>query len=353
MKLLKKIMNYRLHMRTEHPFGWSIIMGSFFIFLVTTAGTLGYMLMEGWGFIDSIYMVVITLATVGYMEVKPLSDMSRLMTILVIFGGVGAFFYLGGSLAQMLVEGKFQNLLGRRRVEKIINELTDHYIVCGYGRIGSIVAREIKKEGFNVVVIEKNPDALAELEQNKMLFIPGDATQDDILLSAGLKQASCLITALAEDAANVFVTLSSKQLNPNLKIVARTDTESHVPRLKQAGAEQVFMPYNIGGMRLVQSVLRPTVTSLMDLAMRGDINLQLEELPVSDNSELVGKPIKDSGIRPRFDVLIISIKKTSGEMVFNPGPKSIIDKGDLLLALGKHLNLQKLQKVSDPDSNGS
>ena len=348
MNLLKKARAFRLQMRTEYPLGWSIVMGSFFIFLVILFGTSGYMVLEGWNFIESVYMVIITLSTVGFMEVRPLSDISRVMTMLVIFGGVGAFFYLGGSLAQMLVEGKFQHILGRRRVQKIIDELTGHYIVCGYGRIGRVVAQGIKKEGFDVVVIEKNQDALEELAREKMLFIAGDATADDILLSAGLKKARCLITALAEDAANVFVTLTSRQLNPDVTIVARTDTESHVARLKQAGAERVFMPYNIGGLRLVQSVLRPTATSLMDLAIRGDINLQMEELPVSPDSELVGKLVKNSGIRPRFDILVVSIKKASGDMVFNPGPETVIAAGDLLIALGKPENLQKLQKVSDP-----
>ncbi|MCF8090589.1 MAG: potassium channel protein [Desulfotignum sp.] len=350
MNLLKKVKGFRRQMRTEYPFGWSIVMGSIFIFLVILFGTSGYMLLEGWSFIESVYMVIITLSTVGFMEVKPLSDIARIMTMLVIFGGVGAFFYLGGSLAQMLVEGKFQNILGRRRVQKIIDELTGHYIVCGYGRIGRVVVQGIKNEGLDVVVIEKNPAALAQLEHKKTLFIPGDATMDEILLSAGLKKAKCLITVLAEDAANVFVTLTSRQLNPDITIVARTDNESHVPRLKQAGAERVFMPYNIGGLSLVQSVLRPTATSLMDLAIRRDIKLQLEELPISDRSELAGKQVKDSGIRPRFDILIVGIKKNSGEMVFNPGPETVIKAGDLLIALGNPENLQKLQKVSDPDA---
>lgn len=350
MNRLKRTRIFCRQMQTLHPLGWSIIVGSFFIVLLIIAGTSGYMLLEGWRFIESIYMVIITLSTVGFMEVKPLSDPARVLTILIIFGGVGAFFYLGGSLAQMLVEGKFQNMLGRRRVQKLIDELTGHYIICGYGRIGKVVAEGIKKEGFDVVVIEQDKAALLQLEQKKMLSIEGDATKDEILLSAGLEKAKCLIAALSEDAENVFVTLTSRQLNPRITIVARTDMESHVARLKQAGADNVFMPYNIGGLRLVQSVLRPTATSLMDLAIRGDIDLQMEELPVADNSEFVDKMVQDSGIRPRFDILIVGIKKRSGEMVFNPGPLTLINKGDLLIALGKPENLQKLQKFCDPES---
>ncbi len=350
MKFLKRAKAFRLQMRTQYPFGWSILVGVFFILSLVMTGTSGYMLLEKWRFIESLYMVIITLSTVGFMEVKPLSDPARIMTMLVILGGVGSFFYLGGSLAQMIVEGKFQNMLGRRRVQKIIDELTGHYIICGYGRIGKVVAQGIKKENFAVIVIEKDKGALLQLEENKMLFIEGDATKDEVLLSAGLKKAKCLITALSDDAANVFVTLTSRQLNPKITIVARTDMESHVSRLKQAGADNVFMPYNIGGLRLVQSVLRPTATSLLDLAIRGDINLQMEELPVGKNSEFVSKLVKDSGIRPRFDILIVGIKKSSGEMVFNPGPETIINDGDLLITLGKPENLQKLQKVCDPES---
>ncbi len=348
--VLKKMKAFRLKMRTRHPLGWSITMGGVFILLLIAAGTSGYMMLEGWRFIEALYMVMITLSTVGFMEVRPLSDPARVMTILVILGGVGAFFYLGGALVQMLVEGKLQNMLGRRRVQKIIEELSGHYIICGYGRIGRVVVKGLIEEGLEVVVIEKNGEAVDQLKLKKILFIEGDATEDEILISAGLSRAKCIIAALAEDAANVFVTLTSRQLNPKINIVARTDTESHVSRLKQAGAEQVFMPYNIGGLRLVQSVLRPTATSLLDLAMRGDIDLQMEELPVGRKSEFVNKPVKDSGIRPRFEILIVSIKKSSGEMVFNPGPETMIHEGDLLIAMGKPDNLRKLQKVCDPES---
>ncbi|MEE4114060.1 MAG: potassium channel protein [Desulfobacteraceae bacterium] len=344
MKLLKMAKTFHRRMKTLHPFGWSFVLGSFFFMVLIIAGASGYMVLEKWRFIESLYMVIITLSTVGFMEVKPLSDPARIWTMLIIFGGVGAFFYLGSSLAQMMVEGKFQNMLGRRRVQKLINGLSEHYIICGYGRIGRVVAQGIQKEGLDVVVIEKDAEALSQLEQHKMLFIDGDATKDEILLSAGLKKAKCLIATLSEDADNVFVTLTSRQLNPRITIIARTDTEPHVSRLKQAGADNVFMPYNIGGLRLVQSVLRPTATSLMDLATRGDINLQMEELPVSENSRFVNKLVQDSGIRPRFDILIVGIKKASGEMVFNPGPMTRINAGDLLIALGKPENLQKLQK---------
>jgi voltage-gated potassium channel len=347
--ILAKVKIFRLQMRTKHPLSWPLILGFISLGCVISGGTAGYIFIEGWSFIESIYMVVISLSTVGYMEVRPLTVSGRVLTMSIIFGGVGTFFYLVGSFTQIFVEGRLQNVLGRRRVQKIINTLQNHIIVCGYGRIGSVVAREIEKEGHNVVVIEKSSEVLKQLEQEGRLFVNGDATVDEILLLAGLKHAKYLITSLDQDAANVYVTLTARQLNPNLTIVARTDNESHVSRLKQAGADRVVMPHIIGGLRMAQSVLRPTVSSLLDLAARGDIDLLMEELPVSEHSELVGKMVKDSGVRPRFEVIIVGIKKSSGQMVFNPGPETVIHAGDLLISLGKPGKLRELQRVCVPD----
>jgi voltage-gated potassium channel len=308
------------------------------------------MLLEHWSFIDSFYMVVITLSTVGYMEVQPLSDAGRLMTAGLILGGVGSFAYLMGSFTQIVIEGRLQHLWGRRRVHKLIKGLHDHFIICGYGRIGSVVVHEIEKEGHDLVIIEKDPATLQRLENEGRLFVEGDATLDEVLLATGLERARCLITALSQDAANVFVTLTARQLNPDLTIVARTDTEAHIPRLKRAGADRVVMPYNIGGLRMAQSVLRPTVTNLLDLAGRGDIDLQMEELLVCQGSGFVGKMIRDSGIRARFEVIIVCIKTATGQMLFNPGPDVVIGAGDLLIALGKPENMPLLQAECCPET---
>lgn len=349
MGVFKKLKALRLRLRTEYAVSWSLGVSSTIFACVITAGITGYMVIEGWNFIDSFYMVVITLSTVGYMEVQPLSDTGRLMTAGIILGGVGSFAYLMGTMSQVIIEGRLQHIWGKRRVNKLIKGLRDHFIICGYGRIGGVVVDEIRKEGHAMVVIEKDPEALMVLENKGVLFIGGDATLDEVLLSAGLEHARCLITALSQDAANVFVTLTARQLNPKLTIVARTDTEAHIPRLKRAGADRVVMPYNIGGLRMAQSVLRPTVTNLLDLAGRGDIDLQMEELLVSPRSELVDKLVKDSGIRANFEVIIVCIKKADGQMVFNPGPNTVIGAGDLLIALGKPENMPRLQAVCEPE----
>lgn len=348
MRLLHKLKALRLRLRTRHAVAWPLGVSLLTFGCVISAGIAGYMLLEDWRFIDSFYMVVITLSTVGYMEVQPLSDAGRLMTAGIILGGVGSFAYLMGSFTQIVIEGRLQHLWGKRRVNKLIKGLNDHFIICGYGRIGSVVVEEIEKAGHAMVVIEKDPDALMRLENEGRLYISGDATLDEVLLSAGLERARCLITALSQDAANVYVTLTARQLNPKLTIVARTDTESHIARLQRAGADRVVMPYTIGGLRMAQSVLRPTVTNLLDLAGRGDIDLQMEELLVSPESELVGKLVRDSGIRARFEVIIVCIKTATGQMLFNPGPDTIIGAGDLLIALGKPQMMPLLQAVCSP-----
>ncbi|WP_285906002.1 potassium channel family protein [Pseudodesulfovibrio pelocollis] len=348
MGLVKRLGAWRLRQRTRHAVSWSLGVGSAIFACIIVSGVIGYMTIEGWGFIDSFYMVVITLSTVGFMEVQPLSKAGRIMTAAMILGGVGSFAYLMGTMSQVIIEGRLQHIWGKRRVSKLIKGLRDHFIICGYGRIGSVVVEEIEKAGHPMVVIEKDPEALMALENRGVLVVSGDATMDEVLLSAGLERARCLITALSQDAANVFVTLTARQLNPGLTIVARTDTESHISRLERAGADRVVMPYNIGGLRMAQSVLRPTVTNLLDLAGRGDIDLQMEELPVAPDSELVGKLVRDSGIRANFDVIIVCIKSTDGKMLFNPGPGIEIKAGDLLVALGKPENMPGLQAVCSP-----
>lgn len=319
--------------------------GLFGILLILILASFGYMRLEGWDFWDSFYMTVITLSTVGFQEVHELSRMGRLFTSGLIFVGVGSFAFIAGTTAQVLMEGRLQKMLGRHRMQRTIEKLQGHFIVCGYGRIGSIVAREIKREGLPIVVIENDPETIAKLEEDNILYVAGNATEDDILLAAGLKKASSLITALTQEAANVYVVLTARQLNPNLMIISRSDSEQHIHRLELAGADRVVLPHTIGGVRMAQSVLRPTVISFMELAVRGGIDLQMEELNISEGSELVGKDLIESQIRPRFNLIIVAIKKPDGSMQFNPSAQAIIQAGDTLLAIGKQESLEQMQKI--------
>lgn len=334
-------------LRQKYRIWWPVLAGFVFICLVLLAGVAGFMLIEGWEFVDSLYMVVITLSTVGFTEVHPLSSEGRLFTVGLILSGVGAFAYLVGSFSQLMIEGRLQLFLEKRRMQKMINKLSGHFIVCGYGRIGKIVANEIHREGHPVVVVEKDPAIVEELEASGLLFVAGDATDDNTLLSAGLLKASSLITALTSDAANVYVTLTARQLNPQLTIIARADSETHIPRLERAGADRVVLPNLIGGRRMAQSVLRPTVTNLLEIAARSNLDLQMEELRVGPAASVAGKDLKSAGIRPRLNIIIMAIKKHNDEMIFNPGPDTVIESGDTLVTVGKPDHLQQLKDICD------
>ncbi|MCJ2163676.1 MULTISPECIES: potassium channel protein [unclassified Pseudodesulfovibrio] len=334
-----------LRLRAKLGSFWNIILGVFYLLVIFIVGIGFYMLYEHWDFASSFYMVVITLSTVGFMEVNELSGEGRIFTAFLIMGGVGGFVYIAGAFAQLLIEGRLQILWGRHKMMKDISKLRNHFIVCGHGRIGSIVVQEIRAEGLGVVVIESDPDLIDKMEQEGILCIEGDATSDEVLMSAGLLHAKSLISAVTSEAANVYVTLTARQLNPDIIIVARAGDKSHISRLELAGANRVVLPHFIGGLRMAQSVLRPTVTNFLELAVRGGIDLQMEELPVSPSSELVDKDLIESKIRANFNLIIIAIKKESGEMVFNPGPKEVINANDTLLAVGKKKNLADLKEI--------
>lgn len=326
---------------------WGPLFGGFFaLLLVFCLGVISYMRVEGWSFFDSLYQVVITLSTVGFQEVYPLSHNGRIVTMLLIVTGVGTFAYLVGSFTQALVEGRLQQFLGRRRMQKIIGSLHDHVIICGYGRIGTIVAHELLEESMPVVVIENHPEINKLLDEQGIPYVAGDATSDEALLAAGLPRARTLVTALSQEAANVYVTLTARQLAPNIRIVARADSPDHTQRLERAGADHVLVPHLYGGVRMAQSVLRPTVTSFLELALRGrGIDLQMEELRVNDSSEVMGKNLIDARIRPRFNLIVIAIKKASGEMIFNPQPQSVLETGDTMVLVGKKEGLDGLREI--------
>uniref|UniRef100_A0A7C4AID8 Potassium channel protein n=1 Tax=Fundidesulfovibrio putealis TaxID=270496 RepID=A0A7C4AID8_9BACT len=332
-------------MRSRLGVLWPVLAGLAAVVLIFVLGTAGYMIVEEWDLFDSVYMMIITLATVGYGEVHPLSKAGRVITSVVILTGVGTFFYLAGAIVQLVIEGHIQNIFGRRWMRRAIEKMQGHTIVCGYGRIGSIVAREIMAEGHDVVVLERSQALVEDLERKGMAFISGDATKDDVLLAAGLSRAKALVSALTDEAANVYVTLTARQLNPDIYIVARSDSPDHSQRLSRAGANQVLFPHLYGGMRMAQSVLRPTVLGFMDLAMRGDIeDLQMEQLTISQDSPVAGKDLIHSQLRQRFNVIVIGIKKPDGKLLFNPQPQAVLESGDTLILVGGKQNLAAMQR---------
>jgi voltage-gated potassium channel len=266
--------------------------------------------------------------------------------MVLIVSGVGTFAYLVGTFTQVLVEGRLQQYLGRRRMQKIIDSLSDHVIICGYGRIGAVVAREILAENVAAVIIENNDEVIHSLDEQGIPYVQGDATADETLLAAGLMRAKTLVAALTLEAANVYVTLTARQLNPTIRIVARADAQGHTQRLKRAGADHVLVPHLYGGVRMAQSVLRPTVTNFLELAGRGGaIDLQMEELQVTEHSEIANMNLIDAALRPRFNLIVIAIKKANGEMQFNPQAQAVLEAGDTMILVGSRENLDSLQAI--------
>jgi len=316
---------------------------------VFIVGVIGYMIIEHWGVLDAIYMTAITLSTVGYREVNPMSLAGRVFTVVLVIMGVGFVLYVTGALVQFMVEGRVRTLMGRRRLSRNIKRLKNHYIICGYGRIGRVLYRDLKQSPIETVVLEQNMDYVQAMDEDGVLYIHGDATDEDVLVKAGIEQAAGLVAVLGSDADNVFLVLTARQLNPKLHIVARASHARAAAKLKAAGANKVESPYEMGAVRMAQRILRPTVTSFLDLALARQSNeIQMEEIPVSPDSELVDVMLKDSGIRQRFNLILIAIKKADGEMIFNPSFEARLNGGDTVIAVGGVENLRGLDKALNP-----
>jgi voltage-gated potassium channel len=312
-------------------------------------GAMGYMMIEGWDFLDALYMTVITLTTVGYGEVHEVSRIGQIYTILLIFIGVAFILFVAGSVVQFMVEGRIRTILGRRSLDKKIDRLKNHYIVCGYGRIGKVLCNQLKRKPIDLVVIDKNRELIPILDDDKVLYLSGDASDEAILHNAGILRAKGLIAVLATDTDNVFLVLTARQLNPDLYIIARASRDDSKLKLQAAGANKVESPYEMGAVSMAQRIIRPTVTNFLNLAFahkRKDI--QMEEIPVNSSSGLINVMLKDSGIRQQFNLIIIAIKKPDGSMMFNPSYETVIEAGDTVIAVGQEGNLQRLENKLNP-----
>ena len=288
---------------------------------IAVIGTIGYTSIEGWDVVDSFYMTIITLTTVGYGEVRELSLAGRMFTVALLLVGVGMVFYGAATIAEARFEERIRQIFGRRKLVKELDKLENHHIICGYGRIGSTVAGEYAKESLPHVIIESDESITSHLDQEGKLVILGDATRDETLIEAQVEKARSLVCALPTDAENVFVTLTARALNPNLFILSRAARESSIGKMEAAGADRVVSPYIMGGMRIAQSVLRPKLAGFLDEVIgHATTDLDFDEVTVPEGSNLVGMALRESKISQETGVYLLSIRHSSGEMRFNPGP---------------------------------
>ena len=314
--------------------------------LLVFSGIFGYMVIEDWTLLDSFYMTVITLSTVGYGEVHEIGPGGRICTAMLIFFGLFIITYIVGLVAETLVEGKIRSIFGRRKLGKKIRSLSDHYIICGYGRIGRIICNELTRGSLPLVVIEKDKEVWQQLEQDKHLFLDMDATIEETLRDAGIENARGLVSVLSSDVENVYVCLTARGLNSELYILSRAEDEGTEKKLLQAGANKVILPYMIGGRRMAQAIVRPTVSDFLETAVHDHSHeLHIEEIVVGEGSRLRNLTLVESDIRKEMDIIIIGIKQRDGMMIFNPSSETRIQAGDILIAMGKNRDLEKLLKI--------
>lgn len=329
---------YGQGMNSAQKFWVALILISFIILF----GTFGFMSLEQMSFVDALYMTIITLSTVGFQEVTPLHFGGKIFVIFLIMFGVAMAGFTASIIAQIVFEGQFKEYFGRKKMEKKIKKMRSHYIIAGYGRVGRQVALEFKKKKVDFIVIEKDDEAIANIYKDGVLFIQGEATDDDTLRSAGIEDAKTLISTLPDEAQNVYLTLTARDMNHELNIIARADYEEGIKKLKRAGADHVVTPHVLGGIRMAMASLRPNVVDFMQSTSLGEGGLSIEEMVVPDDCYFGGKTIMDSGLKQEYGITIIGVKKAQGGLAIAPGPHTILEPADILVLIGTDDNLEKL-----------
>jgi len=321
-----------------------------FIALVTLAvGTVGYMIIEGWSFSDAAFMTVITLSTVGFGVVGVLSDAGRIFTIILILVGVGVIVYSFSTFGEYLVSATVQKQLERRRTKRMIKKLKNHVVICGYGRVGRSTANTLLESHRQVVVIESDPERVAQAQEGGLILLEGDASQDEVLHDAGLTEAKSIIVTTGEDSLNLFIVLSARSINPDLFIVARANDAANEVKLRRAGADRVVSPYQIGGQHMANIVVRPHVTDFFDVVtLEGGEELWIEELVISEGSVLAGSSVGEADIRRKTGVTLVALyrRQEGGNTV--PNAETRLESGDQLLVLGTRDQLAALEGMTKP-----
>jgi len=309
-------------------------------------GTAGFHFIEHWPWFDGFYMVVTTLTTIGYQEVHPLSHAGRVFNVFVILSGVSLLLLGVGALSQALLEFELQSFFGRRRMEREIGRLEGHFIICGMGRVGRSVARELARKPVPFVFVENSAAKAQRFEGENWLCVAGDATVEQTLRQARIELASGLIAATTTDATNLYIVLTARGLNPKLKIIARASEDAAEKHLITAGADAVVSPYSFAGQRIAQSLLRPHVVSFLDTATTHlGMDLEIGEIHINSSSTFAGKTLESSRIRQERGVIVLAIKRREG-MRFNPAPDERIQPDDCLIAMGEPAQLRQLEQTA-------
>jgi voltage-gated potassium channel len=316
-----------------------------FLTLLVT-GVAGYRVIEGWPLIDSLYMTVITISTVGYGEVQPLTNAGRLFSALLIISGMGVVAYCINIFAQTMIEGQINRLRGMSKMFRKIRDYENHHIVCGYGRLSKYVLPELIDHGHKVVVIDSDPMSTIELEALQIPYVEGNAYDNETLKVAGVERANALLSLLPNDSDNVYVTLSARSLNPKLRIVARTESSESEDKLRLAGANTVVAPFRVSGARIVQQLLHPSVNDFLEIATgKGGESLIMERLIIPTGSCVAGLTLEQSEIRKKTGVIVAASIESDGTMNLSPGRDSVLSAGSTLIALGTKKNLEDLAEL--------
>ena len=311
--------------------------------MTVVLGSVGYVVIEGWSVGDALYMTVISLTTTGFQEVRALSPAGRGVTVFVIVCGIASLAYVGGRVLQLAVE---LYLIRRGRMDRQINRLKGHVILCGFGRMGRHIAEDLSEAGVQFVVVERDEETAAELDESGYLYLHGDASADDVLKKAGVERARGLIAVVSSDAENVYTILTAKSLNPNITIVARALADESEPKLRTAGADRVIKPYELVGRRIAQLVIRPVMVEFVDTIARSKTGeITMEEITVASTSALAGVALRDTTIRRDLNVIVVAIRRSEAELLYNPSPDTVFQAGDRLVAIGKREQLAELGEL--------
>lgn len=314
------------------------------LLLIIVVGIAGFMLIEGWNITDSLYMIIITITTTGFEEVHPLSPQGEIFTLILLITSFSTVIYIGGTGVQILIESK---IFRRKKMLKKIGQLENHYIVCGFGRMGSHICSELVKANVDFVVIENNEGNFTKLEKLEYLYDTGDASNDATLLRTRINNAKGLVAVLSSDAENVFTTLSAKSLNPKIFVVARAIDYSSEPKLLKAGADRVVKPYELGGHRMAEILLRPGVLDFIEVvAGKKTVDLRMEEITVKQDSKMHKKTLAELPLRTELNVIVVAIQnEEKGLFIYNPKSDTVVDKGNKLIAIGERYSLDKLREL--------